>query len=112
MPPPPPRPPPKPLRQTTLQPKLKLCELKLDAPEVKAEAVAPPLTLENAVQRFIFVPAEQFEATGIGGWVARIQKVTKNRYQTTEIMFKDADGKQSKQYFKLEHLIANFKPLS
>jgi hypothetical protein len=66
-----PKPAPKPLKQTKLNPKLALAELDMDAPAVFANPVAPELTVENAATRFILVPAAQFQAVGIGGWIAR-----------------------------------------
>ena len=59
------------LKQQTLKPKMALAELEMDAPAVFAPAVAPELTPRNAASRFVYVPATQFGAVGIGGWIAR-----------------------------------------
>ena len=100
------------LKQTTLTPKLKLAELALGPSEVTAAAVDPPLSLENAVGRFVFVPGDQFGSQGISGWVGKIRKCLKDRNQTTTINFKGSDGRSSKEHFKFEHVKASFKPLS
>lgn len=100
------------LKQTTLQPKLRLAELALGASEVTAAAVDPPLRLENAVGRFVFVPANQFGVQDISGWVGRIMKCVNDKNQTTTINFKDKDGRSSTEHFKFEHVQASFKPLS
>jgi len=107
-----PKPAPKPLKQTKLNPKLALAELDMDAPAVFANPVAPELTVENAATRFILVPAAQFQAVGIGGWIARIKQVAKDRVQTTTIQFKDADGKYTTECFQFLHVAKSFKPLS
>lgn len=92
-------PPPKSLKQSTLHPKLRMSEIRLNDPLVTAEAVAPPRSVENAASRFVLVPASQFESEGIGGWVACIKSVARGQQQVTTLAFKDADGKSSKQYF-------------
>ena len=110
--PPPPPPGPPALSQTKLPAGLKLCELAVDAPQVTAAAVGPPLEAATAATRFVFVPASQFEAVGIGGWIARIHKVAKGQQQATEVRFKDADNKSSTHHFAFAHVKATFKPLN
>ena len=100
------------LKQAKLSPKVSLCEIATDAPEVSALAVGPSLDAKNAGSRFVFVPAEQFQAEGIGGWVAKILSVMRDNQQTTTLQFKDAAGKCSREYFKFAHVVEHFKPLS
>ena len=68
----PPKPPPKPRTvQSSLTPKVALAEVAMDSPYVTTSPVLPELTPDNAASRYVFVPASQFGAEGIGGWVAR-----------------------------------------
>jgi hypothetical protein len=110
--PPPLQKPPPPLKQSTLTPKLTLAEIDEAHAALTSPAVEPALTADTAASRFVLVPASQFDAAGIGGWIARIVKVLRNKEQTTELQFKDGDGRASKEYFKFDHVAANFKPLS
>ena len=89
-----------------------LGEVATDSSVVSETAVEPPFDVINAGSRFVFVPAAQFGAEGIGGWIAKIVSVLKNHDKTTTLQFKDADGKYSRQYFKFEHVVKHFKPLS
>ena len=57
--------------QTSLTPKLAMAEVATDSPYVTAAPVLPELTPDNAATRYVFVPASQFQAEGIGGYVAR-----------------------------------------
>jgi hypothetical protein len=91
---------------------IKLCELSETDAILAAPAVEPVLTAKNAGSRFVHVPASQFDATGIGGWIAKITKVARNADQTTTLRFKDADGAQETHYFKFAHVVATFKLLS
>ena len=89
-----------------------MVEVAVDDALVTADAIEPPLTVQNAATRFVFVPAAQFDSEGIGGWVAKIISVARNKQQVTKLNFKDADGKTSAQYFKFDHVAATFRPLS
>ena len=100
------------LKQTSLSPKLSLTELPMEHELLSAEPVGPALQADNAATRFVLVPASQFGATGIGGWVAKIKSVARNRQQATTVIFKDADGKTESHHFTFEHVAASFKPLS
>ena len=42
----------------------------------------------------------------------RINKVMNDKLQATEIQFKNADGKYTKERFTFEHVLAHFKPLT
>ena len=107
------KPPAKKLKQSTLPPsKIAMVEVAVDDALVTADAIEPPLTVQNAATRFVFVPAAQFDSEGIGGWVAKIISVARNKQQVTKLNFKDADGKTSAQYFKFDHVAATFRPLS
>ena len=112
MPAPKPKPPPKPKRQTVLKPKFKVEEIAVDHAAVTSPAAEPALTPANAASRFVFVPASQFGAKGIGGYVARIQKVGRDKQATTSVQFKDADGKMSTEHFTFERVASSFKPLT
>ena len=57
--------------QTSLTPKLAMAEVATDSPYVTAAPVLPELTADNAATRYVFVPASEFGAEGIGGYVAR-----------------------------------------
>ena len=102
----------KPAIQTTLLAKVKLSEIPETAPELSAIACNPALTMKNGGTRFVLVPASQFQVKGIGGWIAKIVKITRNKDQTTELQFKDRDGKMTREYFKFSHVLAHFKPLT
>jgi hypothetical protein len=105
-------PPPKPARQTVLKPKFKLEEIAANHAFVTSPAAEPALTPTNATSRFVFVPASQFGAEGIGGWVARIQKVARDKQGSTTVQFKDADNKKCTKHFTFEHVASSFKPLT
>ena len=107
-----PKPPPKPKRQTVLKPKFKVEEIAVDHAAVTSPAAEPALTPANAASRFVFVPASQFGAAVIGGYVARIQKVGRDKQATTSVQFKDADGKMSTEHFTFERVASSFKPLT
>ena len=62
---------PKPTSQSALKPKLALAEVSVDSPFVTAAPVGPELTANHAASRYVFVPASEFGAEGIGGYVAR-----------------------------------------
>ena len=100
------------MKQAKLPATIKLAEIEKTHGALTAPAVEPALTAANAGSRFVLVPAAQFGSVGIGGWIAQILKVARNKDQTTEIMFKDGDGRKQKQYFMFEHVAASFKPLS
>ena len=68
----PPKPPPKPCTvQTNLIAKVAMAEVATDSSYVTASPALPELTPDNAASRYVFVPASEFKAEGIGGWVAR-----------------------------------------
>ena len=92
--------------------RLALGEVSTTAPQVDAPAVEPVLTHENAAGRFVFAAAALFQAEGIGGYVAKIRKVAKDRQGTTTVQFKDADGKITSSYFQFDFIKASFKTLS
>ena len=68
---PPPKPPRRVMKQATLKSKICLSEIQEDDPFITAAPVEPPLSVENAGTRFVFVPAAQFNASNIGGWIAK-----------------------------------------
>ena len=108
----PPPPPPKKQKQTKLTPKIAMSELPLEHALLTANPVGEPLNVINAATRFVLVPAAQFGSEGIGGWVAKIKSVAKTIGNVTTLQFKNADGAYSTHHFKLEHVIATFKPLT
>ena len=57
--------------QMHLTPKVAMAEVATDSSYVTASPVLPELTADNAATRYVFVPAHEFSAEGIGGWVAR-----------------------------------------
>ena len=87
-------------------------EIAVDHAAVTSPAAEPALTPANAASRFVFVPASQFGAEGIGGYVARIQKVGRDKQGITTVQFKNADDKMSTKHFTFEHVASSFKPLT
>ena len=99
-------------QQAHLKPKLCLAEVALNHAAVTSTAINPPFEPANAATRFVFVPAAEFGAKGIGGWVAKVIKVGKQKDPTVTIQFKDGDDRLEKQCFSFSHVKAAFKPLS
>ena len=83
---------------------------------VSAEPVEPPLTRDNAIGRWVFVPADKFggDPVHVGGWTGQIKSVEKRtNVGTTGIKFKPTDPKEkATQYFAFDYVFQNFKPIN
>lgn len=78
-------------------------------PLVTQAPVEPALTVENATNRYVLVPASVFgcENSELGGWIGKVLKVEKNKEKATCIKFHD-----KKMYFKFSYVEETFKPLT
>lgn len=92
-------------RQTTLAPKLKSRQVSSDD-KVDLTAKGPPLTVQNAVTRFVFVPASVYGVhdKSVVGYIGQIKKVDKA--SRVSIKFHDKTD-----YFAFNFVRDNFTPL-
>ena len=87
-----PDPAPKPFKQAQLTSRISMKTIDTSDALYKQEAVAPELTPENAVGRFILAPPSVWPdhtSDNTGGFVGRIEKCLKQAQQPTTIKFKD-----------------------
>lgn len=78
-------------------------------PLVVQPSKEPPLAADNAVGRYVLVPANVFGCDNpeLGGWIGKILKIEKNKDKSTTIKFKDKT-----LYFKFDFVLENFKTLT
>lgn len=92
-------------RQTTLAPKLKSKQVLIED-TLDLTAKGPPLTVQNAVTRFVFVPASVYGVhdTSVKGYIGQIKKVDKA--SRVSIKFHDKTD-----YFAFDYVRNTFTPL-
>lgn len=76
---------------------------------VSAAPAEPPLTRDNAMDRWLFAPASAFggDTTQVGGWIGQIQDIKKNEKKgRTKVVWPDGQ-----LWTTWDHLVSSFRPI-